>query len=56
MNFMASFIFFEQGRSHSNRGIEINFVDVTSTNVRSEEELSHREHPHHQTNVNVEWI
>lgn len=51
MNFMASFIFFEQDKSHSNRGIEINLVDVTSTHVRSEEELSHSIHPHRQTNL-----
>ena len=51
-----NFIFFEQDRSHCNRGIEINFVDVTSTDVRSEEELSHGVQPHCQTNVNVEWI
>jgi len=56
MNFMVSFIFFEQDRSHSNRGIEINFVDVTSTDVRSEKKLSHSIHPHRQTNVNVEWV
>jgi len=48
MNSMASFIFFEQDKSHSNRGIEINFIDVTSTDVRSEEELSHSIHPHRQ--------
>jgi len=56
MNFMASFIFFEQDIIHSNRGVEINFVDVTSTDVKSEEELSHSVHSHFQTNVNVEWI
>ena len=53
---MAYFIFFEQDRSHSNRGIQINFVDVTSTDVRSEEGPSHSVHPHHQTNVNFECI
>ena len=51
---MAYFILFEQERSHSNRGIQINFIGITSNDVRSEEEPSRNVHPHHQTNVNVE--
>lgn len=56
LNFMAYFIFFEHETTHFNRGMQINFVDVPSADVRSEDELSLIVHPHHQTNVNVECI
>ena len=56
MNFIKIFIFFKQDTTHFNRGIQINFVDVLSTDVISEEEPSHSVHPDHQQNENVECI
>lgn len=56
LNFMAYFVFFEKDKTHFNSGIQINLIDVRSTNVRCEEEPSHSTHPNHQTNVNVEGI
>ena len=50
------FIFFKQKTPLFNRDIQINFVDVPSTDVRSEEEPSHNIYPDRQTNVNVAHI